>query len=249
MRTRPVLASLLAGALFLAACSGDESSDPTATDTPTAGATDGGTDAPTDAASQADLVSEDLPDGVAATVGDTEVAVADLQQRLELIRQIPQVKKQLEGENADQVEAQLESQALGQLVLQEIVLQGAAEEDVQIGDEQVAERRTELAEQAGGEEALAEQLASSGVPEDQLARELRASMAFELVVEQLLTDAGIDPQATPDPASTEAATDPEAQQAQQVQQDWLRELVTSTDVVVDEEYGAWNPSSGQVVPA
>ena len=66
---------------------------------------------------------------------------------------------------------------------------------------------------------------------------------------------GIDPDAataTPEPQATgtEApSADPEAQQASQIQQDWLFELVNSGDVVVDEAYGAWNPQSGQVVPA
>lgn len=243
------LALLLAGALVLGACgqSDDTATDATATDTPTAAVTEGGTGAPTEGGTQAELVSEDLPEGVAATVGDTEIAVEDLEARLELIRELPQVSEQLKGDNASQVEAQLQSQALGQLVLQNVVLQGAAQEDVEVGQDDLDQRRTELTEQAGGEEAFAEQLASAGVPEDQVAQELRASIAFELVTEKLLADAGVDPTATPTEGSTAApSANPEAQQ---IQQDWLFELVSSTDVVVDEAYGAWNPSTGQVVPA
>ena len=250
MRTRLAAIPLLAGALLLGACgdSGDSSSDDAAT-TPssTATATEGGTAAaePT----QAELVSEDLPEGVAARVGDAEIAVETLEERLAVIREIPEVAQQLEGEAAQDYEAQLQSQALGQLVLQEVVLQGAAQEDVQIDDEQVEARRSELAADAGGEDAFAEQLAGAGVPEAQVGQELRASIAFEVVTEKLLADAGVDPQATETP--TEGATSPAAQpqQAQQLQQNWLVELVSSTDVVVDEAYGAWNPTSGQVVPA
>lgn len=247
MRTRLPLALLLSGALFLGACGGGDeaSSDATATDTPTATEGDPSDADSTDPAAQAELVSEDLPEGVAATVGGEEIPVEDLEGRLEVIRAIPQVQQQLEGDNAEQVESQLQQQALSQLVLQEVVIQGAAEEDVQVTDEQVAERRTEIEEQAGGDEAFAEQLASAGVPEDQLDAELRASLAFEVVTEKLLADAGVEPTATPSEGSTAPPTaDP---QAQQVQQDWLTELVSSTDVVVDEAYGAWNPATGQVV--
>ena len=235
---------LLAGSLLLAACGGgdDASTDASAT------ATDTATDAaPSDAPSQADLVSEDLPEGVAATVGGEQIPVQDLEARLEVIRTIPQVQEQLEGDEASQVEAQLQQQALSQLVLQEVVIQGAAEEDVEIADEQVAERRTELQESAGGEDAFVEQLANAGVPEDQLDAELRASIAFEVVTEKLLADAGVEPAPTPTEGATTAP--PVNPEAQQVQQQWLTELVSSTDVVVDEAYGAWNPATGQVVAA
>lgn len=258
MRTRSVLASVLAGALFLAACGGDSSGDEAASpsETGTETSTEAGTAAPSEAGSQPELVSEDLPEGVAATVGDTEISVEDLEQRVAAVREVPQVAQQLEsGENTDQVEAQLQSQALGGLVLQELVLQGAASEDVQVDEQQVDERRTELVEEAGGEDAFAEQLATSGIPESQLPDELRASIAFEVVTTKLLEAEGIDPDAataTPEPQATgtEApSANPEAQQASQIQQDWLFELVNSGDVVVDEAYGAWNPQSGQVVPA
>lgn len=246
MPTRLPLALLLSGALLLSACGDgdDAATDASATDAPTA-ATDG-TDVPTDQPTQAELVSGDLPDGVAATVGDTEIAVEDMQARLDAIRQIPQVQEQLEAEGGEQLEAQLQSQALGQLVLQEVVLQGAAQEDVEVADDEVEARRTELAETAGGEDAFGEQLSTAGVPDTQLDQELRASIAFELVTEKLLADAGVEPT---EAATEEGAGPAQNPQAQQVQQEWLLQLVTETDVVVDEEYGAWDPSSGQVVAA
>ena len=250
MRTRLPLALLLSGALLLSACGGgDEATDTdaasaTATDAASETATDA---APSEAASQAELVSEDLPDGVAATVGDTEIPVEALEQRLSVIREIPQVQQQLEGESSDQVEAQLQTQALGQLVLQEVVLQGATDEDVDVSDQQVADRQDELVSSAGGEDAFADQLASAGVPEGQLDQELRASIAFELVTEKLLADAGVDPSES-ETASEDASAAPSADPTQQVQQDWLFGLIESTDVVVDEAYGAWDPNTGQVVP-
>ncbi len=185
---------------------------------------------------------------MAATVGDTDISVEALEDRLSVIREIPQVQQQLEGENTDQVEAQLQSQALSQLVLQQVVLQGAAEEDVDVSDQQVSDRQGELVDEAGSQDAFAEQLASAGVPESQLDQELRASIAFELVTEKLLADAGVDPSETASPTEGGSAA-PAPDPSQQVQQDWLFELVASTDVVVDEAYGAWNPQTGQVVAA
>ena len=253
MRTRLAAIPLLAGALLLGACgdSGDASDDAATTPTPTSTSTSTATEDGTAAAepTQADLVSEDLPDGVAARVGDTEISVETLEERLAVIRDIPEVAEQLEGDAPADYEAQLQSQALGQLVLQQVVLQGAAEEDVQIDDEQVEARRSELASEAGGEEAFAEQLAGAGVPEGQVGQELRASIAFEVVTEKLLADAGGDAQASETPTEGGTAAGAQSQQAQQLQQNWLVELVSNTEVVVDEEYGAWNPTSGQVVPA
>lgn len=254
MRVRTALAPLLAGALFLTACGGSsEEASPEATGSESATAAETGTAAPTEGASQPELVSEDLPEGVAATVGGEEISVEALEERMAVVREVPQVKEQLEGENADQVESQLQTQALGQMVLQRVVIQGATTEDVEVDDEQVADRRAELEEEAGGAEAFTEQLASAGVPESQFPTELRASLAFELVTEKLLEDEGIDPEAAsaaPTPSGTESpSANPQAQQAQQIQQGWLVELVSNTDVVVDEAYGAWNPQSGQVVPA
>lgn len=251
VRTRLPLAMLLSGALLLSACGDDGDGGDAATDAATDTATDAptaaGTDAPTDQPTQAELVSEDLPDGIAATVGDTEIPVEVLQARLDAMRQIPQVQEQLESEEGgEQLESQLQTQALSQLVLQEVVLQGAAEQDVEVGDDEVEDYRTELAENAGGDEAFDEQLATAGVPGDQLDQELRASLAFEMVTEKLLSDAGVEPT---EPATEEGMPPGQDPQTQQVQQEWLAQLVSDTDVVVDEEYGAWDATSGQVVAA
>lgn len=268
MRLHPAV--LLAGVLVLGAC-GDtddtglgDTSPPIATD---GAATEGAaTASPTEASSPSGLASADLPDGVAARVGDVEIRTEDVDERVALVREIPEVQEQLQGDNAAQVETQIESEVLGRLVLQRVVLQGAAEEGIEVDDEQVEQDRSQLVEEAGGEEGFAEQLAQAGVPETQLTEELRASIAFELVTDQLLADTDTDADAdtgtdapataTEDATGTEPGADLEAptagatagDQAARAQQEWLVEVVADTDVVVDEQYGAWDPSTGQVVP-
>lgn len=110
-----------------------------------------------------------------------------------------------------------------------------------------------MAEEAGGEEAFAEQLAQAGVPEGQVAEQLRASIAFELVAEKLLADSDGPATATEDdgdgsgteaPSPTTAPGDP----TERVKKNWLVEVVNDADVVVDEQYGVWSPATGQVVP-
>lgn len=251
MRTR--FAVLLAGVVVLGGCAGDTG----AGDTPPSTATEAaGTETSPGAASASDLVSADLPDGLAARVGDVEITTDDVEERMALVRQVPQVQEQLQGDDAEQVEAQVGSEVLGRLVLQRVVLQGAAEEDIEVSDERVAQDRAQLVEEAGGEDSLAEQLAQAGVPEEQLAEELRASIAFELVTEQLLADADATATATDGEGDGEPGTELDAptpgttpdDRTEQAQQEWLVALVAETDVVVDEQYGAWNPSTGQVVP-
>lgn len=246
MRTK--LTVLTAAVLLLGACStgGDDTpADPTAPDAPTA--TDG-TAAPVPTAGATppappEAVSADLPDGVAASVGDVEIGTEELAARFDLVVAQPEIQQQLETGDGEQIEAQLNSQILSQLIVQEAVVQGAAEEGIEVTDEQVAEERAELVETVGGEEALAERMAQAGIPESELEDDLRAGVAFEQVGEALV-EQGEAPTTGPSPAPS-GAPDP----VQMAQQQWLMELLTGMDIVVDESLGGWDATTGSVVPA
>lgn len=240
LRTSRILLPLsLIAVLGLAACSSEpDGADPgpTTTASPDAGAAtgpDGGTAAP-----EGETFSADLGDGVAATVGDTEIPTADLEARIELTLESDQMQQQLEQGDPEQVRQNLQGQILQQMVLQQLIVQAAADEGVEVTEEDVAEERASLAEQFGGEEALEEQLQSVGLPQDQLEGEIRASVAIQQVTEGLMAD-------------TEPSDDPTAQQQAeaQAQQQWLLGKVSEIEVVVDEEYGAWDPAQVAVVPA
>lgn len=241
LRTSRFLLPLsLVAVLGLAACSSSEpagdGASPTTTASPGAGAetgTEGGTAAP-----EGETFSADLADGVAATVGDTEIPTEDLEARLELTLESDQMKQQLEQGDPEQVRQNLQGQILQQMVLQKLIVQAAAAEGVEVTQEDIAKERASLAEQFGGEDALQEQLQSVGLPKDQLEGEIRASVAIQQVTEGLMAD-------------TEPSDNPTAQQQAeaQAQQQWLLGKVSEIEVVVDEEYGAWDPAQVAVVPA
>jgi FKBP-type peptidyl-prolyl cis-trans isomerase (trigger factor) len=169
-------------------------------------------------------------------VGGVTIAVALIDARNQLLREDPQFGAQLEEDETGQLEGQLRAQILNQLVLQELVLQGAASDGIEVTDDDVAAERAVLVEEFGDEETLQAQLAAAGLPEDQLDMEIRASLAIDRVTEQLLADAG--------------DLDPEDQEARfAVQEQWLRSVADDVEVVVDTAFGAWSPEQLAVVPA
>lgn len=218
---------VLSTVLVLAGCASDPDDAAIA---PTPATTESGQD------QVGETYAADLADGVAAEVGGVTIAVALIDARNQLLREDPQFGAQLEEDETGRLEGQLRSQILNQLVLQELVLQGAASDGIEVSDDDVAAERAVLVEEFGDEETLQTQLASAGLPEDQLDMEIRASLAIDRVTEQLLADAGdVDP------------TDQDARFA--VQEQWLRSVADDVDVVVDTAFGAWSPEQLAVIPA
>jgi len=219
-------AIVLSTVLVLAGCASD----------PDDGVTDPDPTATAPADDMGETFSADLADGVAAEVGGTSIAVALIDARNQLLREDPQFGAQLEEDETGQLEGQLRAQILNQLVLQELVLQGASSDGIEVTDDDVAAERAVLVEEFGDEETLQAQLAAAGLPEDQLDMEIRASLAIDRVTDQLLADAG--------------DLDPEDQEARfAVQEQWLRSVAGEVDVVVDTTFGAWSPEQLAIIPA
>lgn len=229
MRRVPVLATLAALVLALAAC-GDGAEEGASGDvSPTATAADGDTAAP------------ELEDGVAAVVDGDEIPADLLEARVETAASAPELAEVLEGENGDAARAQLRASILSQLIVNEIVVAGAEERGLEIDDEAIAETRDELTSQAGGEAAFEEQVGAAGLDEDQLAAELEAITALRLVRDDLSD--GASPAPT-EPSADATTPDP----ADLALQEWLIERLGTADVTVAPEIGTWDPAQGLVVP-
>ena len=194
-----------------------------------------GDGAPEDAAPEAVTAPDGvrLDDGAAAVVGDSTIPRADLDERVELLLANPQINEQVAAApSAEAAERQLAASTLSQMITTRIVLEAAEDEGITVSDEEVAEVRAELAEQAGGEEQLTAQLQGAGLPEGQFERELRGVVAFEKLTAEL-TDGTAPATATEMP--------PELQ-------DWLARQFAEAEVTVAADLGTWDPTSGQVVP-
>lgn len=179
----------------------------------------------------------DLPAGVAATVGNTDIPNAVVKERVDIARQNPQVAGQLKGTQGTQLTDQIEAQVLSQLIVNEIVRQGAATEGIEVSEQEVTQRRDALVKEVGGQEKLAAQLRQAAIPESQLGSELEALIAFQRVRQKLQADTSDAKTGTPGPGGDQSAV-----------QQWLVERLATTQVRVDRDYGRWAPTQGQVVP-
>ncbi len=217
-----LLAALAALLLVLVACDTTETETP-ADDDPT----------PPEAVEAADL-----PDGVAATVNGAEIAAAAVDERVEIAKQNPAIQVDLE-DDPETIEEVLAARTLSGLIMRQVVLDGAETMGLEASDDDVAAARTQLEDTVGGEDAFAEQMAATGVPEEHLDEELHALALLHLVGEHLTDEA------------TEGEDLDEEMRAHEVQRrsrTWLAQQMATAEVVVDAAYGRWDPAAGQVVP-
>lgn len=218
-RLVPSLAIL--AVLLLAACgSGEPSTDAT------------GSAAPTDQA----LTGADLSDGVAAEVGDTEIDSERLESRVDAALESPQLASQIE--DPEQARPQIRASVLSQMILTEAILQSAEEEGIEVTDEQIDEQRTQLEQQAGGADALQEQIDVLGFSDQELDQELRSLAVLDQVAER----------EAPSPAPTASPAADQADPQQRAVQEWLRQHVSGMQIVVDQDYGRWDAERLQVIP-
>lgn len=233
MRRPPLLAVLLTSILVLTACGGTDEAG-TGEASPTAAATGGPEASP-------------LHDGVAAVVNGEEIPTELLSARVETAAASPELAEVLAGETGDQARAQLRASILSQLIVNEIVVDGAEERGLAVDDAAIAETRQELTTQAGGEQAFDEQVAAAGLDEDQLTAELEAITALRLVRDDLSPAAGASPSEAESADDAAAGTTPDPADA--ALQQWLIERLQAAEIAVAPEIGTWDPRQGTVVPA
>lgn len=118
----------------------------------------------------------------AAVVNGEKIKNADLESTLQ---QLSQTALQRGFDTSDpEVQDQIRSQAIDMTVNTVLLEQAAVANDVEVSDEEIAARVQELAESAGGEEALMERLAEFDIDEEQLYTDVRD----ELVIRELLEE-------------------------------------------------------------
>lgn len=239
-RIRTALSLFALLSLLLVAC-GNDTSDQGDTSPDGQGDEAASVDDPDDAPEGEGGEGEEPPDGVAATVDDTEITVTTVEDLYDEVAESPAFAPQLEGENAELMSSTLRSQILGQLIVQEIILEAAAEDyDVEVTDETLDATFAEYADQMGGEEQLVSDLEASGISRDVFeALELPLLTALTQLEEEFGVEEG---------ASGGGATEGQPSEAQRELSSWAVDHFAAADVTVSSEYGTWNPQSGQVQP-
>lgn len=227
-----VLSALAALLLLLAAC-GD-------------GADEGGA-SPDDATGDAQGAEEpagpdaDLDDETAAEVNGVAIPRERVDERVdEAIAGDEELAAQVEGSGGEDLLGMFRAQTLTILIQTRIILDSAAELDVEPDDADVDAAREDLVAELGGEEAFADAVAQAGISEDALRDQLEGVAALEAVGERLVEEGET-------PEAPEGAED--ADPAELAAQQWLAEQVANAEVAVHPDLGQWDPQSGQVMPA
>lgn len=129
---------------------------------------------------------------LAASVNGVEITIAEVEERLEVIRQNPQAAEQLANDPDGQVLRQAENDVLNDLVAQALLEQGAADElDIAVTDADVEAQREAVVEQIGGQEAFDQVIEQQGLTEEQVTTELRRLALSEAIGARFAEDAEI----------------------------------------------------------
>lgn len=130
------------------------------------------------AALTATAQAQAIGDAVAATVNDTPISTFDVQQRARLIMITRGI-----GEVPPEAQAQLQEQALRDLIEQELKRQEAERWEVTIPEDEVLAELAQIAAGGGGSiELLARELAASGIAIETLKDKIRVDQAWETLV-------------------------------------------------------------------
>lgn len=160
--------------------------------------------------------------GSAATVGDTQITTAEVEQAYARRAEAPGLASELAG---GEVDANLQASVLTTLIRTEVLRQAAEDRDVEVSDEDVAEQREVLVETAGGQEALDELLADSNVSEEELEENLVDQAIQAKIGEQLA------PEVSDEDVKTEFEEDPQGQYGEKVE---VRHILTETEDEAEE---------------
>ncbi|HSJ47141.1 MAG TPA: peptidylprolyl isomerase [Euzebyales bacterium] len=122
---------------------------------------------------------------VAATVGDVQITTAEVDEAYQQRAEGPAAASELAGDESGAVEEELKAGVLTNLIRTEVLHQAAEERDIEVTDEEIAEQRALLVEQAGGEEALQEVIENANVSDEELRANLRDQVIQNEITSQL----------------------------------------------------------------
>ncbi len=178
-------------------------------------------------------------DRTAARVGGVEISAGQVDERVSILATGAGGDTDLEGVGAGD-RAQLRALALTQLVVVTILEQGAAQLGVTVDDGDIAEARSLLAAELGGEDELRGAIAEAGGSDAVLAEELRFLLLLDGVGAALT---GGEPLAEGELFAPEGA-----EVRQQAAERWLAEQLALAEPEVHPDFGTWDPEAGAVRP-
>jgi parvulin-like peptidyl-prolyl isomerase len=158
----------------------------------------------------------------AATVGDRAIPASDVDEMLASIQNSSAFQQQAQGDTSGQFVLDAQTQLVTQFVRSEILAVLADEQGLDVSDEEVAAARADLAEQAGGEEALQSAIAEQGFTEDFLVQQLRDQQIQALLQDEI----GV---------STNLA-------------EYIQAEIADVPIEVNPRYGQWDPEALAVAP-
>lgn len=129
---------------------------------------------------------------VAATVGDTEITVADLDEAFTRRAEGSGAASEIAADESGTVEQNLRAGVLTNLIRTEILRLAAEDRDIEVTDDEIAEQRAQLVEQAGGEEALQQVIDEANVSDAEIEANLRDQVVQNEITAQLAEDVSND---------------------------------------------------------
>lgn len=129
---------------------------------------------------------------VAATVNGVEIALEQVEERVESLKSSPQFAQQLDDDPEGRALAEAEVGVLNSLIQATLLEQGAQEAfDVEVGQAEIDQERQTLVEEVGGEEAFDALVEQNGLDEEQVQFELRRAALIGAVTDALAEEAPI----------------------------------------------------------
>ncbi len=126
--------------------------------------------------------------GVAARVGDTEITVAEVDDVFARRAEGSGVASEIAADESGQVEQSLRAGVLTNLIRVEVLRQAAQDRDIEVTDEEIAQQREQLIEDAGGEDALQQVIDQANVSDAELEANLRDQVIQNEITAQLAED-------------------------------------------------------------